>query len=115
MRVYGNLMNRIAETIRPAIPQVGMGATILYHSDRSAYTIIAVDGKQITIQRDKVTRIDKNGMSESQDYTYAPSPQGEIKTATLRKNGTYVIRGDALRGGTIVRVGVRDEYYDFGF
>ena len=115
MRIFGNLTNRIAETVRPAVPQVGMGATILFYSDRAACTIIDVKGKRIAIQRDKATRADKNGQSESQEYSYEAQRGNEIKFATLRKNGVYVLKGESLRSGTIVRVGVRDEYYDFGF
>ena len=43
MRVFGNLMNRIAESCKQAVPEVGMGATITMHSDRHAATIIGVE------------------------------------------------------------------------
>jgi hypothetical protein len=110
-------MNRIAETVRPVVPTVGMGATILMFSDRHAATVIDVGpkAKWITIQEDKAIRTDKNGMSESQDYRYEPNPAAAVQTFTLRKNGTYVSQGSSMRSGTIVRVGARDNYHDFSF
>lgn len=115
MRMYGNIMNRIAETIPPSTPTVGMGATILMWSDRYPATIVAVKDKQITLQEDTATRTDKNGMSESQQYEFKPNPDGRIFNATLRKNGTYVLEGGSMRSGTIIRIGRRDRYYDFSF
>lgn len=117
MRVFGNLMNRVAETVKPQAPTVGMGATIIYYSDRAAATIIEVNaaGSQIKIQRDKAIRTDGNKMSDSQSYRYEADPNGEIRTATLRKNGTFVMQKEQMRNGTIVRVGERSEYYDYGF
>jgi hypothetical protein len=117
MRVFGNLTNRIIETVKPAKPEVGMGATIIYFSDRTAATIVEVseNGKTIKVQADKAIRTDSNGQSDSQDYRYERNPKGKIETATLRKNGTFVIQGKAMRNGTIVRVGERDEYYDYSF
>lgn len=117
MRVYGNLMNRIAETARPAVPEVGMGATVLMFSDRYAATIVEVldKGKTLVTQEDTATRTDKNGQSEDQQYTYAPNPNAAKGTYTLRKNGTYVRQGESMKSGTILRVGVRDHYYDFGY
>lgn len=117
MRLFGNLTNRITETVKPATPVVGMGATVIFFSDRKAATITKVerDGKLITVQEDKAIRTDKNGQSDSQDYRYEPNPKGQLAQATLRKNGAYVMVGGAMKNGTIVRVGERDEYYDYGF
>lgn len=119
MRVFGNLTNRIAETIKPPIPEVGMGATILYHSDREPATVIEIQRKTnprwIVIQEDKATRTDQNGYSESQNYSYEPNPEGQKHTASLRANGTWVLTGGTMRTGTIVRLGERDKYYDYSF
>jgi len=117
MRVFGNLMNRIEETVAPAVPVVGMGATILMFSDRHAATVIEVsaDKKTIVIQQDKAVRTDKNGMSESQDYRFEPNTNGPTTTYTLRKNGTFVTKGSGMRNGGIVRIGSRSEYRDFSF
>jgi hypothetical protein len=97
-------------------PKVGMGATLVYWTDRHAATIVAVSasGREITVQRDKAVRTDKNGLSESQDYTYSPDPEGPTYVATRRKNGRYVLKGEPMRG-TGVAIGHRREYYDPSF
>jgi len=94
-------------------PEVGMGATICYHSDRAAATIIKVSksGKSFTIQEDTAVRVDKNGMSDDQEYEYTPNPNGSTYKVTHRKDGTYRLMGDSTR----VSVGVRRSFYDFSF
>jgi hypothetical protein len=94
-------------------PQIGMSATIQHWSDRSATTIVQIthNGKRIVLQRDKATRTDQNGMSESQEYSYERDEKGELFFATKRKDGTFRLVGRK----TIVSLGVRDEYYDFSF
>lgn len=116
MRVFGNIMNRIAETIPPVKPEVGMGATVLMFSDRHAATIVSVETpKCIIIQHDIATRTDKNGLSEDQSYTFAPNRNANPETYTLRKNGTWVKEGESMSQGTILRIGTRDEYRDPSF
>lgn len=117
MRIYGNLMNRIAETPAHVRPTVGMGATILYFSDRAACTVIWVseNGKLAEIQEDKAIRLDSNGQSDSQEYRYEPDPDGKRSHISLRKNGKYMLKGGAMKNGTVVMLGERDKYYDYGF
>lgn len=54
------------------LPEVGKGATILHWTDRTACEVISIskDGKRVIIQEYIPTRVDKNGMSESQQYAY---------------------------------------------
>jgi hypothetical protein len=95
------------------LPVIGMGGTLLYHSDRSPITVIQVlhNGKRLVLQEDKATRTDSNGMSESQSYDYEIDPNGAIHYATLRKDGTYRLVG----GKTRVSLGNRSKYYDYSF
>lgn len=95
------------------IPTIGMGATIHVGSDAYPATVIQVtrNGKRVVIQEDIATRIDNNGMSESQDYTYEPNPEGEIHVVTLRKDGRYRESGTT----TPVSIGFRRKYYDYSF
>jgi hypothetical protein len=95
------------------IPMVGIGATISFHSDRVATTLIQVThkGKRLVLQRDKATRTDHNGMSESQNYNYERDENGQIYTATYREDGSYRLTGGTER----VSLGVRREWYDFSF
>lgn len=105
----GSLINHVATTAKGPIPEVGMGATICGWSDRHAGTIIKVTPKTVTVQQDIATRVDKNGMSESQQYTYKPNPDGATTTYRLTKHGFYRFKG------TGVVIGLRDEFYDFSF
>lgn len=96
--------------------KVGDGATINFYSDRHAATVIDVskNGRVVTVQIDKATRVDDRGMSESQDYVYERVPDGAIMEFSKRKNGRYIRAGESLNG-TSLTIGVRSEYYDFSF
>lgn len=96
--------------------QPGDGATECLWSDRHAGTILSVsaNGKKIEWQSDKATRTDNFGMSDDQSYSYAPNPNGRIRTYTLRKNGRYVQEGDEMKTGTSLVRG-RHEFHDFSF
>lgn len=96
----------------PVKPTVGMGATMLMHSDRHAYTIVeVVSDKEVVVQQDNAVRTDKNGLSESQTYEYSPNPQGEKHTVTLRKHGGWVTK----KGHQRWHIGERREYRDPSF
>jgi hypothetical protein len=92
---------------------IGMGATIQVGSDSYPATVIQVtnNGKRVVVQEDIATRVDTNGMSESQQYTYEPNPNGTIYIATLRKDGRWRVTG----GKTPVSLGFRRKYYDYSF
>ena len=107
------LLNHITVTEQFAKPSVGDAATIVMYTDRHAATVASVSksGKTITIRRDRATRIDRNGMSEVQKYTYEADPTAPEQTARLTKSG-WRIGG---RHGRKVLIGVREEYRDFSF
>ena len=106
------LMDRAA----PKAPEVGEGVTELMWSDRHAFTIIRVESpRRIVVQQDKAARTDHNGMSESQDYSFAPNPEGATAILTLRKNGRWIRNGTPAKGGTCWLVGTHREYHDFSF
>lgn len=115
----GSLDNYLHAGSTQPVPVVGMGATILYWTDRRACTIIDVTPKarEVTVRPDIATRIDDGPhLSEHQEYTYSPASLGSgTRTFRLRKDGTYVEVGDPLRGGTRLVIGVRDEYEDPSF
>jgi hypothetical protein len=94
-------------------PQVDMGATVCYHSDSHAYTVIAVSssGKKLSLQRDNAKRKDNNGMSECQEYVYSPNPNGNIIQVSLRKDLKFRV----VKSSILVLLGVRKEYYDYSF
>jgi hypothetical protein len=126
--MYGSIINRLQERMFIGAPEpfIGMGVTMTSYSDRHAGTIIAIKkvgkGVLITVQSDTVKRIDKNGMSESQEYEYTPNPDGAIHYYKQREPNTRWVHGyfkpetgkfNKASGGLFI--GERDEYYDFSF
>lgn len=107
----GSLTNYLMSgpTKAKADREVGMGVTMLSWTDRHAGTIVKITPKQIHVQRDEATRIDKNGMSESQEYSYLPISGAPIEIFRLTKRGW---RSASYSG---LAIGVRDEYYDYSF
>jgi len=112
----GSLMNHLFSRGVDPTPVVGMGCTMLGWTDRHAATIVSVskDGKTIGIVQDIATRIDNNGMSDTQQYSYAPG-EGTDRLYTLRKNGKWVRKGEGIKNGSRIAIGFRDEYYDYSF
>lgn len=123
----GSLVNHLYSRMTKGQPEpeVGMGATILSWTDRYAATVIAWDAKKgiLTVRRDTATRIDKNGMSDAQEWTYEPNPEGALYTfrQDKRSGGWQEVHFKpetgrwAKTGGYSLRLGERNEYYDFSF
>jgi hypothetical protein len=126
-RFYGGLINRLQEgaTVRE-VPKVGDGATMYLYSDRHAYTVrevkVSPSGKTITIKatRDHAVRTDGGGFSESQtyDFTTVGEPEDGQTFKSVSGKPFRSVYWDHEANGyrmseTILRVGHRDEYYDF--
>lgn len=112
---YGSMTNLIMDNSKTPVPEVGMGATRLGWTDRHPYTVIEVKSpKRIVVQADDAKRIDKNGMSESQDYEFNPNPEGETVEISLRKNGRWIEVGQSSKGTSFL-IGHREKYYDYSF
>lgn len=111
---YGSVHNRLMESVNPIKVEVGMGITKLQWSDRSAYTIVKiVNDKKIIVQRDEVKRIDKNGMSDCQEYEYIQNTKAPLVEVHLLRDGRWHF---GTRLSTLIGiVNVRDEYYDYSF
>lgn len=105
----GSLINHSMASPAVIEPHVGMGVTMLGWTDRNAGTVVKVTPKTCHVQADKVTRIDDNGMSEQQEYTYEPNPQGAITVFRKTK------RGWKSAYGTYLRLNGRNTYRDFSF
>ena len=111
VKVYGSLTNRLLENGGTTLPEAGDGATIYLYSDRHAYTVVAVKaGKRpvVTIQRDRVIVDAPSGPGLPQHYTYRPDLDGATREVTIQR-GQWREKG----GGSAVRFGVRDEWYDY--
>lgn len=109
---YGSFHNQQYARYQSPEPEVGMGATEISWTDRTAYTVVAIVTKRvIEVQRDKAIRVDTNGMSESQSYRYEPDPYGMKYRVSKHKDGTWRFEGTKI----ILALGFRDEYYDYSF
>jgi hypothetical protein len=110
----GSLINKLAdESTQSTKPEVGMGATVILWSDRKAATIIEVSktAHRVVVQFDTATRVDSNGMSDAQSYTYEPNPEGGVETYSRRRDGSYRVVGGQGR----LLLNVRDAYHDYSF
>lgn len=110
----GSLQNMMADGASDAAtPELGMGATLVRWTDRHAGTVVYVSpsGHKISVQRDKATRTDTNGMSDAQTYEFEADPNGAVETYTRRKDGTYRQAGGTSR----CLLGSRSHYHDFSF
>lgn len=115
MSNVGSLMNHLMSNAKSKTPVIGEGATEICWSDRHAYTIVEIkSAKCIVVQRDKVTRLDQGGPTDSQAYQYAPDPNGHRVTLTLRRNGKWIPRGHGMSAAGYL-IGVRQEHYDYSF
>lgn len=115
--MYTNSMtNLIMGGTTSLAPEVGMGATILHWTDRTACTVVHVspNGRFLKVQVDKATRTDGHGMSDSQSYSYERDPKGALSDFSLRKNGKWVRVGDSMKGQRLM-LGDRRQYHDYSF
>lgn len=109
----GSLTGNVTAFFMPGshtMPEVGMGATLVMWTDTHAYTITRVSksGKSFWMKRDKAIRTDDYGMSDCQEYRYEPQPDAMEEPVRMTKRGW-------MSRGHLVRVGIRDEYYDYSF
>lgn len=93
-----------------AKPEVGMGATLVWWTDTDPYTItrVSASGKTFWMKEDFAKRIDKNGMSDCQEYEYTPNPDAHEVAVRMTKRGW-------MSNGHLVRVGERRKYFDYSF
>ena len=127
----GSLINHIMSTAKARTPEIGEGATILCWSDRHAGTVTAVEtasGGQvviITVQEDIATRVDKNGMSDCQEYTYERDENGrtwnfrlDARMASPKWVEVYrstTGRWNKIGAGNGLAIGHRDRHHDYSF
>jgi hypothetical protein len=113
----GSLINHVMSASTSGIPEVGMGATILSWSDRTAGTIIAASDREFVVQVDTAKRTDNRGMSDCQSYEYSPNPDGITyafkRVARGHAKGEWRMNG--RKDGRSVIIGYRNQYFDFSF
>lgn len=120
----GSLVNHVLTSGFGPEPHVGMPVTVCYWTDRSPGTIVEVNMKKryIVVQDDDYTRVDSNGMSESQVYEYTQNPKNPTRIFRKNKKGGWdycSINPASNRlikaGGCSLYLGEREKYHDFSF
>ena len=120
----GSLINHIQSRVfDDKDPVIGTPATVLCWSDRKGATVILWDSKHsiITVQEDKATRIDGEGMSDCQTYSYERDTDGSLHMFKRTKNGWKNVLLNPQTGrynytsGSGLVLGVRDAHYDYSF
>lgn len=101
---------------------VGDGVTLNYYSDKQPATVIELDpkGKWIKVQEDTAKRIDKNGMSDCQEYEYSRNEKGRIHTFYKTRRKDFTVFTDTGRStynsyGVYLSLKVRRAYFDYSF
>ena len=122
----GCIVNHFMTTSISKVPNVGDGATLCYWSDRYPATVISVErkGKSViaTVQEDRATRIDANGISESQTYEYSRNEDGSKTIFRSRNDGASWEKVRVNENGRLVKspdcgvyFGSREKFHDFTF
>lgn len=103
--------------------RIGDGATVVFHSDRHAGTIINRTPKWIEWQEDNAKLISGKPLvvaggfvghfDNFQEYEYKPNLEGVIRRFTLRKNGKWIQMGDSMTGCYLIPG--RSKFYDRNF
>lgn len=106
--------------------EVGDGGTIRGYSDRDACTVLWVspDETMVVVQEDRAKRIDQNGMSELQEYTFERNPEGRVRVYvwSFVRGGAWQWVPYGTRAGTAPKnigstltIGRRSAYFDYSF
>lgn len=128
----GSVMNHLmSRGVRgQPIPFVGMPATMLHWTDRSAATIVNVveiGGSkrwkfEVIVQRDHAKVVAGSGHDGSAEYEYSRDPDGTRETFRMALDGMWckVVPNEKGRlvkskGGAGLRIGEREEYRDPSF
>lgn len=123
MKIYGNLINRIMEDGKQKEPKRFMGCTVTAYTDRYPATVIELAYNVVWVREDKATRMDRNGMSDSQRYRYSRNPKGRRWMFKRDRSGrwreAYVSqktgRVNMSEGGNGLLLGHRDAHHDYSF
>lgn len=102
---------------------IGMGATMCVGSDRYPFTVMQTEeikGKMhVVLQADSYKRIDKNGLSEDQDWAYETNPNGRMVVLRQTEKAWEEIiknpqtgRWKKTKGSAHYYLGQREAYQD---
>ena len=126
----GSMVNHLLSRAVDGEPEVkvGMGVTFLSWTDRNPGTIFRVfpvgNATIIECRQDDYVRVDKNGMSECQDYVYKIRPGGSkfyyrknVKTGFWERVSKNEETGRWKKMNSVcgILIGKREKYHDFSF
>lgn len=112
MKWYGSLQNRILERTIPAKPEIGMGVTEIYYSDRRAYEVVEIiDDRHIKVRR----MLAKCNDWFAGDWEVSSDPDGMVLLLFLTKKGVWRQRIGRALDSNIFFVGKAEEYVDPSF
>lgn len=111
MRWYGSLQNRLEENCKGEKPEIGMGATEMFYSDRQAWEVVAIrDDRHIIVRRMKA----KCNDYFAGDWSVEPDENGHRAELFLTKKGQWRERLGRRLGNVFV-LGYAEEYEDPSF
>lgn len=122
----GSLMNHVMSAEQVVSPVIGMKCTILRWTDRQAATVWYLGKNGVIAVRDaKVKRIDRNGLSECQEWECTDDHVGSITYFRKDKAGSWreVVASATKRGivryrktaGAGLLLGTHQHYVDPSF
>lgn len=100
------------QAIKNLVPEVGLGCTICYYSDKRAATVTKIISPcKIEVTFNKTKCIDYY----SGDYEILPELEGAPKVFTKRRNGYWVSEGQPFKGGVLLMLHYQNHYIDPSF
>ena len=100
------------EAIRNLVPEVGLGCTVCYYSDRRAATVTKIISPcKIEVTCNQTRCIDYYDGK----YEILPELEGGEKVFTKRRNGYWVMEGQPYKDGVLLMLHYQSHYIDPSF
>lgn len=100
------------DDIKSLVPEVGLGCTICYYSDKRAATVTKViSPSRIEVTLNRVKCIDYF----AGNYEILPELEGAPKVFTKRRNGYWVSEGQSFKDGVLLMLHYQNHFIDPSF
>lgn len=100
------------EAIKNLVPEVGLGCTFCYYSDKRAATVTKIVSQcKIEVTFNQTKCIDYY----AGEYEILPELEGTPKVFTKRRNGYWVAEGQPFKGGVLLMLHYQNHYIDPSF
>lgn len=100
------------KAIKNLVPEIGLGCTICYYSDRRAVTVTKIFSPcKIEVTFNQVRCIDYY----AGEYEILPELEGAPKVFTKRRNGYWVAEGQPFKDGVLLMLHYQNHYIDPSF